>query len=148
LPTFFYLIQIQMSAFYNYMVTENPMGCSSFLGNLGVNPSKNPQELAYQMASAVDQLGERAKPMLAEIHPDKELYTMASANFSNANGYGGGYSNACGGCGGYQSANGNGQVIKSDVEKLVNGKGKDGSDMQLLVFGGIVIFALAVILKK
>jgi hypothetical protein len=73
---------------------------------------------------------------------------MASANFSNANGYGGGYSNACGGCGGYQSANGNGQVIKSDVEKLVNGKGKDGSDMQLLVFGGIVIFALAVILKK
>lgn len=137
-----------MSAFYQYLVQENPMGCQSFLGNLGVQASNNPNELAFQMASAVDQLGDRAKPMLAEIHPDKELYEMGSNNWSNANGCGGNHSNACGGCGGYQSANGNGQVIKSDVEKIVNSKGKDNSDMQLLVFGGIVIFALAVILKK
>lgn len=132
-----------MSNIYHYIALDNPVGGSGFVKSRGYNPSQNPDELAGQMAQIVVQEGEGALNEIASLHPDKDLILGATKNtFQNASG--GGFSNGCG-CSNFSSASG--QSAKAEVEKIINGKERD-SKTELLIMSGVIVIALALILKK
>jgi hypothetical protein len=134
--------------FYNYMAMEAPLDSQAFVSRYGMTPSNDALALAEQLQEIVVQGGDPALKQLALIHPDKELLFQTNSfsgtnNFSNASGNCGSYQN-CGGCGGgYSSANG--QSIKSELDRAINGTKKDNTE--LLIIGGVVLISLALIFK-
>jgi hypothetical protein len=134
--------------FYNYMAMEAPLDSQAFVNRYGMTPSNDPLALAEQLQEIVVQGGDPALKQLALIHPDKELLFQTNSfsganNFSNASGNCGSYQN-CGGCsGGYSSANG--QSIKSELDRAINGTKRDNTE--LLIIGGVVLISLALIFK-
>lgn len=134
--------------FFNYMAMEAPLDSQAFVKRYGIEPSNDEMALAQQLQYIVEEGGEPALKQLALIHPDKELlfqtnsFASPNNNFSNASGNCGSYQNGCG-CGGYSSANG--QSIKTELDRAINGTKRDNTE--LLIIGGVVLISLALIFK-
>jgi len=127
--------------FYNYLAVENPAGAAQWVGANGMRPAASPVELARQMQAIADRKGDVALKELAMIHPDAGLFTnVPTSGWNNA--CGGSYSN-CGGC--FSGADGNGQVIKKEIEQSLT---KERDNTQLMILAGFVVLGLAVILKS
>lgn len=129
-----------MNLIYPYVASENFLGASDWVASKGLRPAKHPDDLASQMQFVVDRDGERALNEIKSIHPDKELFADYSGGKHN-------YSNSCGCSGADGYSNANGQSIKAEVEKMLQGKDRD-SKVELMILAGTILVALALIVKK
>lgn len=133
---------------YQYTAFQNPQGASRVIGSYGLQPSRDPRQLGYQLAYVVAKGGEPALVEVAKIHPDFALIQenvepkapllellekkteKTPANtcgcHSNANGF----------------FNANGATMKSEVSGRLN-----PNLSEIIVTGGIALIGLALVLK-
>lgn len=136
--------------YYHYLALENPNGVASILSEYGIKPSKNVHQLVKQLTHCVNRNGEDCLYKTTLIHPDRELLLDAfKAEIEKEKPKEKEVSNACG-CSNFSNANANGQDIKKVVENIgfSNAIGDTNKKTELLIVGGVVLIALALILNK
>ena len=121
---------------YDYVALNNRNGSSQLVMDYGMRPANNPKSLAKQLAMTVNKEGESALMKIADIHPDKELFD----SHSNCSG-------SCS-CGKSNFAGFNGQDLKKEVSEIKNNEGISSRTVDMLIIGGIMVVALALIIKK
>lgn len=129
-----------MNIAFPYVAQANPEAAMNWVSSHGLPPAESPQVLASQMQHIVDQRGEEGLKEFARIHPDQELFQSYLGSDKK-------HSNACGCSGSDGYSNANGQSIKAEVEKMINGKDRD-SKIELMILAGTILVALALITKK
>lgn len=129
--------------YYNYLALENPMGCASLLSEYGVKPARNVKQLSKQLSQCVNDNGEECLYKTTLIHPDRELM-MEAFNVEKEK-------KEVKKEPDYSNANANGQEIKKVIEQIgfSNAIGDaQNKKTELLIVGGVVLIALALILNK
>lgn len=126
---------------YEYTAVHNPMESARLVSSYGIKPHQNLNVLSMQLAETVKRGGQSALDKVVEIHPDASLFqqkfdALALVKKEET------HSNACG-C--ETHSNATGQNIKNDIEDI---NGKSHSKIEMLIVGGVVLGALALILKK
>lgn len=131
---------------FNYCAYHNREGSSALVASYGIRPSRDPRELAKQIALCMTKDRENVKSKLADIHPDRDLFENKH-NALKAD---------------FESklkekealfTNMNGSNLKSEVAHFMNASGTIEAERQkktheLLMIGGIIIISLAIIMKK
>jgi hypothetical protein len=137
--------------YYHYLALENPNGVASILSEYGIKPSRNVNQLSKQLTQCVNRHGEDCLYKTTLIHPDRELMLDAfKVEIEKEKPKKEEVSNACG-CSNFSNANANGQEIKKVVENIgfSNAIGDaQNKKTELLIVGGVVLIALALILNK
>jgi hypothetical protein len=137
--------------YYNYLALENPNGVAMLLQEYGIKPARNVKQLSKQLTHCVSKHGEECLFKTTLIHPDRELMMDAfKVEMEKENPKKEECSNACG-CSNFSNANANGQDIKKVVEQIgfTNAIGDaTNKKTELLIVGGVVLIALALILNK
>lgn len=137
--------------YYHYLALENPQGVASILSEYGIKPSRNVHQLSKQLTQCVNRHGEECLYKTTLIHPDRELLLDAfKVEIEKEKPKKEDSSNACG-CSNFSNANANGQEIKKVVENIgfSNAIGDaQNKKTELLIVGGVVLIALALILNK
>ena len=119
---------------YDYIAERSPADSHFLINKFGkYRRARNPQELAYQLKDFVRTFGDKGLRELAKIHPDRELIEIE-----------------CRGC------EENRRKKPEVKEKIIysNADGNSGNnntkdtDGKLLVFGGLLFVALAIMVKK
>lgn len=127
---------------YQYTALHNPMDSARLISSYGIRPQMHPKVLALQLAEIVKKDGQPALEKVADIHPDMQLFQKKFDDMK-LKAKEETHSNACG-CESHSNATG--QNIKSDVEDIKSKESNTKTEM--LIIGGIVLGALALILKK
>lgn len=136
--------------YYHYLALENPSGVASILSEYGIKPARNIKQLSKQLTQCVNRHGEDCLYKTTLIHPDRELMLDAfKVEIEKEKPKKEEVSNACG-CSNFSNANANGQEIKKVVENIgfSNATGDPSKKTELLIVGGVVLIALALILNK
>jgi hypothetical protein len=136
--------------YYHYLALENPSGVASILSEYGIKPARNIKQLSKQLTQCVNKHGEDCLYKTTLIHPDRELMLDAfKVEIEKEKPKKEEVSNACG-CSNFSNANANGQEIKKVVENIgfSNATGDPSKKTELLIVGGVVLIALALILNK
>jgi hypothetical protein len=123
---------------YQYTALKNPRGAADVVYHYGLKPERNPKVLADQLAHCVRKNGNEALEQVASIHPDLPLFQKQLDGFKEK------YkkesmSNACG-CSNFSNANGE-PTTSTPTNDTENRK-------ETLIIGGIIVLALALIMKK
>lgn len=131
---------------YDYVAIKNPQGARQLIEQYGVVPAPNFQGVSRQLAMTVKKFGEQALQLIAQIHPDKGLFSNATNTHSNTDG------GQAGGCGcNHNFSSAEGQQLKEEIgnqlEKAASNTAPRASTDNLMVCAAIVI-SLALILRK
>lgn len=122
---------------YEYLATNVPSDAHFVINKYGnYRKARDRRELEYQLKNFVKTFGENGLNALAEIHPDKQLLELN-----------------CGSCA-------NHRVEKQEKQKFSNVDGKGAEEKanklrtqqinnsQVLIFGGMILMAFAIMIKK
>lgn len=123
---------------YQYVATNNPSGASQVVSHYGMKPDR--KHLAKQLASAIGRDRENGLKFLSSIHPDLPLFQKHVDDIKDK------WKN---------------DFEKKEKEIFTNFLGSDKnketkvevkeeskSKQELMIIGGVVILALAIIFKK
>ena len=121
---------------YEYLASSVPSDAHFVINKYGnYRRARDKRELEYQLKNFVKQFGENGLNALAEIHPDKQLLQMncescktkqetkVNKKFSNASG---------------TEADVKAKELRADQIK----------NSQILIFGGMILMAFAIMIKK
>jgi hypothetical protein len=132
---------------YQYTATRNPMGSKAVVESYGLRADR--KSLGKQLASIVARHGDKGLKSVSDIHPDLPLFQKQIDDFKSKikedheGSKSSGFSNI------------DGQTIKNDISALkdkvsskVSDEAEGKSKIELLIIGGVIVVALAIILKK
>lgn len=131
---------------YQYVAINNPNGARSIVEEYGVRANR--QKLGKQLAYVVAKNGNEALDKVASIHPDLPLFQKQIDDFKEK------IKKDCDSKSNSNFLNADGQQIKAEISSLketVNNSrpSDDGkSKVELLIIGGVIVFGLALILRK
>ena len=127
---------------YQYTAYNNPLGAKKIINHYGQQAIKRPDILARQLASCVVENGKEALMFVCEMHPDYKLITdyteykaKQDAEKLKANN---------------PFASAEGEELLSAVKNIKSEKpvSSKSEKTELLIIGGVVVVALALIMKK
>lgn len=118
-----------MITVYDYTADNNPSESRRIVAGFGIKPHPNPRILARQLAECVNRYGDEAAEMIKDIHPDADLFECNCKDQKSIQVH----------------SNIDGQAIKNEISSI---RDKVADKSELLIVGGIVVVALALILKK
>jgi len=124
---------------YQYTALRNTMGAQEVVASCGMRPHPHPQALAQQLASCVARGGYDVLARVRDIHPDLELFQDQVDKYKDK------YRKEKDDFMEKHFSNASGQTIKAEVEGLRDG-GSNSKD--LLIVGGLVVVALAIVMRK
>lgn len=125
-----------------YTALANERGSKGLIASYGMEPLDTPDGVAGQLSEIVLQRGEEGLDQLAQIHPDLDLfqdrinaikskYTKEKEDFFQRH---------------FFNANGTNEV-KTEVASIKNTL-SDKNTKDLLIVGGLIVVALAIVMKK
>ena len=126
---------------YEYLASSVPSDAHFVINKYGnYRRARDKRELEYQLKNFVKQFGENGLNALAEIHPDKQLLQMN-----------------CNGCSAkrenieknFVNASGSATQTQTQVDaKAKELRADQIKNSQILIFGGMILMAFAIMIKK
>ena len=124
---------------YDYIAETRPADSHFIINKYGkYRRARNKEELAYQLKDFVRTFGDKGLKELAKIHPDRELVEIE-----------------CRGCAEHKRSK---PVIevkeRPEKEKIIyhnasgDGGREKGTDNKILIFGGMLLLAVAILMRK
>ena len=125
---------------YEYLASSVPSDAHFVINKYGnYRRARDKRELEYQLKNFVKQFGENGLNALAEIHPDKQLLQMN-----------------CDGCSAKRDKKSERNFVNasgSETQTQVDAKAKELradqiKNSEILIFGGMILMAFAIMIKK